>query len=553
MQLTKTQQILLVTLSFLIVAFGQPYWSKVASFLATTVGFGLFFRLLISFESKKQRFCIATGWFLAVQLVQFTWFLSHPYLYIIAVYTFISLLYALPFGCLGILAKPTKITALSRIVLIVSCWTLLEWSRLFLLSGIAFNPIGLSLSANLYTLQTAALWGAFGMSFWVLWVNMLGLKAWLEVPKIKSLLLWLACAAFPFVFGFVQFKIHQTNTTETFNAVLIQPVFPIEENMEFKDSAAYVKFVRSEWEQILKLSKPHLDKKVDLIALPEFVVPFSTYTPLFHYRDVEKIFIDVYGSDKKNHLPLLQEPIAKEYNTPQGPVWMVSNAYWLQGLANMFNAPVIAGMMDVVDVYNGTRESYSSAQFVCPERGIYAEWPPFKRYDKRILVPMGEYIPFSFCRSIAAQYGISGSFTPGQNATIFSAKVPLGVSICYEETFGHLMRETRLNGAQLLVNLTSDIWYPTIAQQHCDHARLRTTENGIPLVRACNTGITTAFDSFGQEIQTLGQTHEEKIWNPGALYVEIPKHSYPTIYSILGDYLILAISLIGLTWGWYKE
>lgn len=552
MQLTKFHQIALIVLSFLIVSSGQPVWSDITSFLASVVGFALFFRALISLENRKQRFWLATAWFTAVQLVQLSWFLSHPYLYIVAVHFLLSFLFGLQFGVMGLLADPQKITRLSRIILMASSWTLLEWSRLFLLSGFAFNPVGMSLSANIYTLQIASLWGAFGMSFWVLLVNLLGLKAWLEWRRPACSIAWIVCAALPFVYGFIHLKIYDSQPAQkTFNAVLVQPVFPIEESMKFRDTMSFVKFVESEWKQILTLSKEHLGKNIHLIALPEFIVPFATYTPVFTHDEVEKTFLEVFGEKAKNALPELQEPLASQYMTPKGPVWMVTNGYWLQGLANVFHAPVIAGMEDVEDFLDGHREYYSSAQYVEPISD--KPWQPFKRYDKRILVPMGEYIPFSFCRNLAATYGITGSFTPGKEAKTFSNHVSFGVSICYEETFGHLMRENRLKGAELLVNLTSDAWYPTLAQQHCDHARLRTVENGIPLIRACNTGITCGFDCFGREIKTLGDTPHEKIWKPGALFIQVPLFSYHTLYSILGDYFILAVSFLGMIWAWISK
>ncbi|MBS4166090.1 Apolipoprotein N-acyltransferase [Neochlamydia sp. AcF65] len=546
MPLSRLQTFTCIVLSLIIVAFGQPYWSLTASFLASVMGFALFFRALASFPSSRQRFFVATAWFAMVQLIQFSWFLSHPYLYIIAVYILLALIFGLQFGFIGWLACSQRITSYNRIVLLCSCWTLLEWSRLFILSGIAFNPIGLSLSANLYTLQSASLGGAFGMSFWVLGVNLLALKAWLAWPLYRHIFCWLAFAAFPFIFGFIQLKLHDSKVIkDTFNAILVQPVFPTEENMLFHNTASYVKYVEAEWQQILMLCKEHLGKNVHLIALPEFIVPFTTYTPVYPYQNVKKAFLEVFGEKAYSALPLLQEPLASQCMTEKGSIWMVTNGYWLQGLANIFNAPVLSGMEDVEDFFDGHREYYSSAQFVEPS-SYQQRTLPFKRYDKRVLVPMGEYIPFSFCRSLAAAYGITGSFTPGKEAKIFPAYVPFGASICYEETFGHLMRENRLKGAELIVNLTSDVWYPTVAQQHCDHARLRTTENGIPLIRACNTGITGGFDAFGREIKILGNTYYEKIWKPGALYLQVPLFSYKTLYSITGDYLIVFLSVLGI-------
>lgn len=552
MPLTKIQQSILITLSFLIVAFGQPVWSSILSILCYLTGFALFFRLLICFEKKTQRFWLATAWFGSVQLVQLSWFLSHPYFYIVSVHFLVSLIYGLQFGVIALLVEPKKMTHLSRLISITSCWTLMELLRLFVLSGFAFNPIGLSLSGHLYTLQMASFWGVFGMSYWVLLVNLLGLRVWLNRGNLSSSLIWISCVLLPFGLGYVQLKMNDFHpTTSTFNAVLIQPVFPIEESLKFRDTHSFIKFVEDEWRQILILSKEHRDKDIDLMALPEFIVPFATYTPVFRFDDVKNIFIEVFGKDVGSLLPALQEPLATVYKTSEGSVWMVSNGYWLQGMSNVFNTAVVAGMEDVEDFTDGRREYYSSAQHTEPL--LPRQSQSFNRYDKRILVPMGEYIPFSFCRSLASAYGISGSFTPGKEAKIFSCKVPFGVSICFEETFGHLMRENRLNGAELLVNLTSDAWYPTLAQQHCDHARLRTVENGIPLIRACNTGITCGFDCLGRELKVLGNTAEEKISKSGALYLEVPIASYYTLYSQFGDYLILMVCCVGIAWALWKH
>src|SRR5690606_27562937 len=98
-------------------------------------------------------------------------------------------------------------------------------------------------------------------------------------------------------------------------------------------------------------------------------------------------------------------------------------------------------------------------------------------------------------------------FTPGTKAQVIEhPKVKVGVCICYEETFGNLMRENKQLGASLLVNLTSDVWYPnsSLPWQHFDHARLRTVEMGLPLVRACNTSVTASLDSLGRVEGVLG-------------------------------------------------
>ena len=117
------------------------------------------------------------------------------------------------------------------------------------------------------------------------------------------------------------------------------------------------------------------------------------------------------------------------------------------------------------------------------------------------------------------------------------------------------MRENRVKGAELLVNLTNDGWYPNslLPKQHFDHARLRTVENGIPLVRACNTGVTCAVDSLGRIVGVLGENEVENQELADSILVELPLYHYSTFYSRYGDFLIISFSFLLLFISWlYK-
>jgi apolipoprotein N-acyltransferase len=170
---------------------------------------------------------------------------------------------------------------------------------------------------------------------------------------------------------------------------------------------------------------------------------------------------------------------------------------------------------------------------------------PYERYEKQILVPIGEYIPFRqwdrFAQFIGNQFGIYSSFDPGVESKVFKTPVPSGISICLEETFAHLIRQSRLKGAELFVNLTNDAWFPDskLPYQHFDHGRVRAVENGVPILRACNSGISGAIDCFGRIVKTLPV--EKK--GVSILSVSLPIRSYTTLYTIWGDGAILGISL----------
>lgn len=538
---------LFLALSFFLVALGQPAWISWIGLISAVVGYALFFRVLIDIPVAKKRFWLATLWYGSIQAFQLSWMLSHPYYYIYAIHFSASLFLGLQCGFFALFVKKENIYKLHRIVALAAMWTLLEWSRFFILSGFSWNPAGLALTGSLYALQTASILGVFGLSFWVILVNLCALRAWLKLPKIIPSVFFVSLAIAPYIFGIIHLQIHDkkfVSTQEPLHALLIQPAFPSEEALQFDSKASYVAYVIDEWRQILKIIAKHQDKKFDLIALPEYVVPFGTYNFLYPYEHVKRSFEDSFGPSSVSKLPEREEPFARRY----GKVWLVNNAFWAQAIANIFNSEVIVGLEDADQHADGNLSFYSAAIHFLPH--IKADDFSPTRYAKRVLLPMAEYIPFSFCQQIAAHYGINGSFTPGTHATVLQGSIcPFSISICYEETFGHLMAEGRQNGSELMVNLTNDGWYPNsrLPQQHASHARLRTVESGIPLLRACNTGVTCAYDSLGRTVAMLGDGGPESEWISDALAVDLPRYHYPTIYSRTGDYVVLSFCFLALT------
>ena len=550
-----TAQLLLSGLAFFLVAFGQPAWFPWNGLIAAIIGYALFFRVLVDIDSKKYRFWLGFSWFFCVQLVQMSWFLAHPFLYIYGVYFFITTWLGAQFGCIALLIRsdvfrsPSLGRAVWQSLLIASVWTVFEWSRLFLLSGLSWNPVGLALTSSIYALQMASLWGVFGLSFWVMFVNGLALYAWLNFKKkFTPIIIWGVAAAIPYLYGMVQLEFHKGNTPSKYlTAMLVQTAFPPEEMEDRPKGKGIVRSVIDEWRQIIEIMKSHRDEKVDLIVLPEFVVPFGTFSFIYPLDEVIAVFQEALPLQDLKFLPSPDYPFVAMQNTFHGPALFANNAYWVQALSNYFQSDIIVGLEDAEEVSEGVIEYYSSAQFTHPQNTHSPETLFAKRYAKQVLVPMGEYIPFSFCKKLAKRYGICGSFTHGKEAVIMNCRgVPFSPSICYEETFGHLMTEGRQKGADLFVNLTSDVWYPNskLPRQHLDHARLRTVENGVPLIRSCNTGITVALDSFGRSIAILGGECPEKVeWEPNALVVDVPIYSYQTFYSQFGDKIVIFISL----------
>ena len=512
----------LIALSFVIVAFGQPVHSSFLSLISSIGGVGLFWGVTLDVAPKK-RFWLALFFMMGVHLVQLYWFVAHPYLYIYALWTLVSFVFGVTFAIITAQVTKQNLKSYVRILGIASIATLFEWGRLFILSGFSWNPIGIAASANLYSLQFASLLGVYGLSFWVYVTNLLLVRAYLYA----SWIVYGVVAAVPFLFGAWQIKHHDQKSgresPESIEALLVQTAFPIEEVLPFKTVDAYRDFVIEEWESILKSLSRYKGEKVQLIVLPEYVVPFGTYTPIFPEEKIKELFKNNLGDKVKFQFPYREETSLTS---------KVSNADIIQTIADHFNADVIAGLEDV-EIKSKNEINYFSSAFLFESHKPGSE----RRYDKRVLVPMGEYIPFKFCRDLAKSYGIQGSFTCGEEAKVFQGcNAPFGLSICYEETYANLMRESRAKGAKYLVNLTSDVWYPNsdLPQQHLDHARLRTVEGGYPLLRSCNTGVTTAIDSLGRTIDEI-----EGEWTRGALKVKVPLYNYSTLYTLTGDTLLM--------------
>ncbi len=175
--------------------------------------------------------------------------------------------------------------------------------------------------------------------------------------------------------------------------------------------------------------------------------------------------------------------------------------------------------------------------------------------DKVHLVPFGEYVPAAFEAVIKAlglrQFiAIPGGFSAArQHKGLRIAGLPLAAPlICYEAIFpGSVVPAGPRPG--LLLNLTNDGWFgmSTGPYQHLAQARLRAIEEGLPLVRAANTGISAVFDGYGRRLATLG------LGESGVLDAGLPQAVSATVYSRFGDGIFsFAIVVLGIGTFWTR-
>ena len=170
-------------------------------------------------------------------------------------------------------------------------------------------------------------------------------------------------------------------------------------------------------------------------------------------------------------------------------------------------------------------------------------------YDKMVLVPFGEYIPFG--ETFPALYSllpVPGRFQPGQSREPLPfGKYLLSVNICYEDIFpGHvrsLMRgrpDRRI--PDVMFNLTNDSWYgkTTEPTEHLALASFRSIEHRRSLVRSTNTGISAFVDPVGRIVTRSG------IWTRETLVGRVPMMQGRTVYALLGDWIGWVCALLAL-------
>jgi len=169
-------------------------------------------------------------------------------------------------------------------------------------------------------------------------------------------------------------------------------------------------------------------------------------------------------------------------------------------------------------------------------------------YDKRRLVPFGEFFPVpQFVRNWMKLMSLPYTdFVPGaaQQPPLPAGGVLLGATICYEDAYGAEQLAV-LDRATVLVNVTNDAWFgdSTARHQHLQISRMRALEAGRPLLRAANDGISAILDARGRIVASLPQP------KPGVLTGTVQPRTGLTPYARSGNFpVVLLCSGLLLAW-----
>lgn len=397
---------------------------------------------------------------------------------------FLALFPALACGLVAILGK-TRISTGPRIAIIfATVWVLSEWLRGHVLTGFPWNLAAYALVDYEALRQTAAWFGSYGVSFLVVFVSVLPIQA-LDGRGSNR---WLSAILFFLVIGGSwsggMWQLARPEPTGTDVSLrIVQGNIPQRDKWRPENRNPTL---------ALYLTLSAAGGPVDIVLWPETAFP--------GYLD---------------ELSEVRAQIAKAL--PQGAV-------------------LLTGAPD--RTVRGNTPKYFNAVQAFDDRGVL-----LARYSKHHLVPFGEYVPFSGWLPIDRMTAGLGDFTAGPGPdTIMLPDLPnVAVAICYEIIFpGNVV--DRANRADWIFNATNDAWFGSSIgpKQHLAAARMRAVEEGLPVIRAANTGISAVIDARGRLLAHL------KLEETGTIDADLPPPLPATLYARIGDFLVLP--LIAILW-----
>jgi len=388
----------------------------------------------------------------------------------------------------------------SRLLALAASLTATEWLRGHALTGFPWNAFGYALTEPLALAQSASLIGLWGMTF--LAVLIFASPAILFDGKSISRRPWLplalavAALAAMGIYGTIRLAASQTHLTNV-RLRIMQP--NIEQDARFNYTAKSVIM-----QKYLALSDRAPSPEANGVGSADILIWPESAFPFFLNREADAM-----------------AQIAELL--PKGTV-------------------LITGAVRPPQLPPGARitRAYNSI-YVIDHDGTF-----LSTYDKLHLVPFGEYLPF---QETMEKLGfeqltkVHGGFIPGtrrRNMDVPKAPKMLPL-ICYEAIFPEEI-DTTAERPGWMVNLTNDGWFgiSTGPYQHLQQARMRAIEQGLPLVRAANTGISAVIDPAGRVVAELDLGEE------GVLDAKLPQALPPTPYARLREWpAAFAVAIAG--------
>jgi len=401
-----------------------------------------------------------------------------------------------------------------RIAIFAVSWTVLEWLRGHVFTGFPWNLVGESFAGSDALMQAGALVGVYGLSFVALLI--VGSPAVLDTRAIPgprafdgeflaAPAIALAGLALIWVGGAARLSSAELAYADGVHIRIVHPDTPF--SRDWDDPNRLLAIIG----QLLRMSgeeTPARPQGIDgrtIVVWPENAVPVLLAREPYVLAAIGRMLPEgallVAGSNRGEV-------------APDGPP-------------------------------NSLRVFYNSLYVVNAAGEIAAT------YDKHHLVPFGEYVPL---RHLLGKIGLrqivqfQGSFDvgPGPRTLALGSFPPVGPLICYEVIFpGEVVAPG--DRPAWLVNITNDAWFGESAgpYQHFSQVRMRAVEQGLPIIRSANSGISALVDPYGRVVDSL------PLHARGVIDAPLPAPLRPTLYARLGDFFLFLLLVAAGAAAWY--
>jgi apolipoprotein N-acyltransferase len=377
--------------------------------------------------------------------------------------------------------------------LCAAAWVSWEMVLARIFGGFPWNLLGTSQFRLIPLIQVASATGVYGVSFLVAWFSIALVGATVVLVNHPRGRRWRLAIAIPaattvavIAWGFLILRMDRP-APRSLSVALVQPSIP--QTMIFDPTTGTNRF-----ETLLGLTVEALKLKPEVLLWPEASLPGG-----LKEADFDRL------------ITALRESGA----------WMV------------FGADEVTASQSAEGEEH--LRSYNSAFLLNPKGKVVAG------YRKRRLVIFGEYIPFGRWLPVLQHLApIGAGFQAGTAPVPFhmeSLDATTSVLICFEDNFPHQAREHAQPQTDFLLNLTNDGWFGESAAQwqHLANAVFRSVENGIPLVRCANNGISCWVDERGR-IHSGRLKNGRDVYEAGFEIVTVRFGSEPrTVYRRTGD------------------
>lgn len=389
-----------------------------------------------------------------------------------------------------------RLPGAARVFAFAIAWAGAEWVRGHAFTGLPWNLIGYAWSGGfpgaLLMLQSVAWVGIYGLSFLTVLAasmpSLLGSPSLVPISASRRLAPAIAAGmliTLPSLCGAI--RLERTPTIDS--AVWLRVVQPsIPQTMKWEPTAA-----QRNLRLLLDLSGAPATRKIAAVLWPEAATPFLLGRNPGLRHEIGAIARDrgyvITGAVRANPPP---EP--------------------------------------VMQVWNSLEAVSSDGEIVA-------------RYDKAHLVPFGEYVPFRDVLPLQKITPGNLDYTPGPGSQTIELPglPPFAPLICYEVIFpGAVVDET--DRPAWILNITNDAWYGRSSgpYQHFAIARTRAVEEGLPLVRVANNGISGVVDAIGRVVARID------LDTIGYADLPLPAAGKRTLYARGGDWIFLALLLVGV-------